>query len=76
MIKYVELTEYGGHRQPSWGERYLPAPEAGQIRVRTTTAGLNCIDLCQRRGNYRMPLPGGLGFESVGIVEAIGPGAL
>lgn len=47
MIKYVELTEYGGHRQPSWGERYLPAPEAGQIRVRTTTAGLNCIDLYQ-----------------------------
>src|SRR3546814_13748599 len=52
----------------------LPAPGPGEVRIRTTAVGLNFIDIYHRRGDYRLPLPTGLGSESVGVVEAVGPG--
>src|SRR3546814_1351651 len=52
----------------------LPAPGPGEVRIRTTAVGLNFSDIYHRRGDYRLPLPTGLGSESVGVVEAVGPG--
>ncbi len=51
----------------------LPAPEAGEVRVAQAAIGFNYIDTYQRSGYYPIPMPGGLGFEAAGTVEAIGP---
>lgn len=52
----------------------LPAPAAGQVRVRQRAIGFNYIDVYQRQGKYPLPLPSGLGHEAAGVVEAVGPG--
>ncbi|MFN3705546.1 MAG: quinone oxidoreductase family protein [Thermoflexales bacterium] len=53
----------------------LPTPEPGpgEVLVRVEAAGLNFIDVYQRRGWYAMPLPFTPGMEGAGVIEAIGP---
>ena len=54
----------------------LPAPGAGEVRVRVRAFGVNRADLLQRRGLYPAP-PGAppdiLGLEFAGEVDAVGP---
>ncbi|GAA4629432.1 zinc-binding dehydrogenase [Actinoallomurus vinaceus] len=55
----------------------LPEPGDGQVRVRILATPVNPSDLLYVRGYYagvepRFPAP--VGFEGVGIVDAIGPG--
>ncbi len=52
----------------------VPAPGPGEAQVRQTAIGFNFIDVYQRMGVYKLPLPSGLGFEAAGVVEAIGSG--
>ncbi len=54
----------------------VPAPAAGEVRVRMLAAPINPSDLLTVRGQYaRLPeLPATPGFEGVGIVDAAGPG--
>jgi NADPH2:quinone reductase len=42
--------------------------------VRNHAIGLNFIDVYFRNGLYPAPLPGGLGHEAAGVVEAVGEG--
>ncbi|MCQ9378876.1 quinone oxidoreductase [Methyloversatilis sp. XJ19-49] len=49
-------------------------PAAGEARVRQHAIGVNFIDIYYRSGLYPMPLPGGLGLEAAGVVEAVGEG--
>lgn len=49
-------------------------PQAGQVRIRQTTIGVNFVDIYFRRGLYPLPaLPAVLGLEGAGTVEAVGP---
>jgi NADPH2:quinone reductase len=48
------------------------APGATQVRLRHEAVGLNFIDTYFRTGLYPLELPGGLGNEAAGIVEAVG----
>jgi NADPH:quinone reductase len=50
----------------------LAAPGPGQARIRHEAVGLNFIDTYFRTGLYPVELPGGLGNEAAGIVEAVG----
>jgi NADPH2:quinone reductase len=52
----------------------LPPPGPGEIRIRHGAIGVNFIDTYHRTGLYPVPLPGGLGLEAAGTVEAIGEG--
>jgi NADPH2:quinone reductase len=52
----------------------LPEPGPGEARVRHAAIGLNYIDVYFRTGAYPQPLPGGLGMEGAGVVEAVGEG--
>jgi NADPH2:quinone reductase len=70
----IEITRTGGPEVMEWVERDLPEPGEGEVRIRSTAVGLNFIDIYHRRGSYKIPLPSGLGGESVGVVEAIGAG--
>src|ERR1700746_1043725 len=51
-----------------------PKPEAGQAVVKIEAAGVNFIDVYQRTGLYKVPLPFTLGQEAAGTVAALGPG--
>lgn len=49
-----------------------PVPAAGQALVKIHAAGVNFVDIYQRRGIYPVPLPYIPGLEAAGVVEAIG----
>lgn len=70
----VIMTEAGAPDVLSVVTEDLPSPGSGEVRLRQTAIGFNFIDVYQRRGLYSLPLPTGLGFEAVGIVEKLGDG--
>lgn len=51
-----------------------PKPGPGELLVRVEAAGVNFIDIYQRSGQYKIPLPIPLGLEGAGVVEARGEG--
>ncbi len=51
----------------------VPAPGPGEALVRVEAAGVNFIEIYQRKGQYRVPLPATPGGEGAGEVVAIGP---
>ena len=56
-----------------WESADLPAPGPAEVVVRHTAVGLNFVDTYFRSGLYPTRLPGGLGNEAAGVVEALGP---
>src|SRR5919206_2078950 len=74
MPKAIRLHQTGGHEVFRWEEVEVGEPGEGQARVRHTAVGVNFVDTYQRSGLYPVPLPGGLGSEAAGVVEAVGPG--
>lgn len=50
----------------------LPPPAIGEVRVRQSEIGVNFVDIYVRSGLYGVPLPGGVGAEAAGVVEAVG----
>ena len=58
------------------GERPLPEPGPGEVRVRTVLATIHNHDLWTIRGTYgfKPDLPAASGTEAVGIVDALGEG--
>jgi NADPH2:quinone reductase len=73
-MKAVRVNEYGGPAVLQLQEIETPRPVAGQALVRLRAAGLNFIDIYQRRGTYGRKLPFTLGLEGAGVVEAVGEG--
>lgn len=49
-----------------------PVPSAGQALVKIHYAGVNFVDIYQRRGVYPVKLPFIPGLEASGVVEAVG----
>lgn len=55
-------------------EDFTPRPPgSGELLVRNTAIGVNFIDIYFRTGLYPQNLPGGIGREAAGVVEAVGP---
>ncbi len=73
-MKVVRVHEYGGPDVLRIDELPTPEPGPGQVRVRVEAAGVNFIDIYQRSGLYKNPLPLALGLEGAGTVQALGPG--
>lgn len=71
-MKTVRIHTTGGPEVLTIENLELPAPAAGEVRIRHTVIGLNFQDIYTRAGQYVTPLPSGLGTEAVGIVESIG----
>ncbi|MFE9478287.1 NADP-dependent oxidoreductase [Streptomyces spororaveus] len=69
------VTEFGGPEQVALAEVPAPRPEAGQLRVKVTAAGLNPVDGAVRAGVFggagqRL----GLGWDVSGEIDEIGAG--
>lgn len=71
----ILIHAYGDASVLEHGSATLAPPGAGEIRVRHTAIGVNFVDIYHRTGLYPLPaLPGVLGVEAAGVVEALGPG--
>ena len=75
MVKSIRFHQTGGPDVLRLVDIELPAPGPGQVRLRQTAVGVNFRDILVRRGSHAVAaLPAGLGIESAGVVEALGPG--
>jgi len=71
-IRAIRIAAAGGPEAMRLETIDLPAPAAGQARVRHAAVGVNFIDTYHRSGLYPLPMPSGIGVEAAGTVEAIG----
>ncbi len=74
MTQLIRIEQHGGPEVLTLCDVELPAPGAGEVRVRNEVIGLNYIDTYHRSGLYPLPLPTGIGLEGAGVVEAVGEG--
>lgn len=73
MIDVVRLESFGGAEQLHLESVLVGEPGEGQVRLRQHAVGVNPLDISQRRGEVKIPLPSGIGLEGAGVVEAVGP---
>ena len=73
-MKAIQVTQYGSPEVLTIHEVSISNPGPGQALVRLEAAGINFIDIYQRRGTYPVPLPYIPGLEGAGVVESVGPG--
>ncbi len=73
------IHETGKPNVLQWEEVEISPPGHGEVRLRHTAIGVNFADTYHRGGidhPWKIPqLPCVLGFEAVGIVRELGPGA-
>jgi NADPH2:quinone reductase len=74
MPKAIRYAHTGGPEVLEYVDVEVGEPGPGEARVRNHAIGLNFIDVYFRNGLYPAPLPGGLGHEAAGVVEAVGEG--
>ncbi len=80
MIRVIEFDRFGDAGVLRMGERPLPEPGAGEVRVRVAASGVNPIDYKTRQGlgfvssRLQGALPWVPGYDLAGIVDAVGPG--
>ncbi len=72
--KAVHISQHGGPEQLQLVDVVVGEPGPGEIRIRHKAVGLNYIDVYQRSGLYKLPMPLQLGMEAAGVVEAVGEG--
>src|ERR1700758_5092178 len=76
-MQAIQFAQYGEPAQVlTVAERPLPGPEPGEARVRILASPVNPSDLLFVRGHYagvQPHFPSPVGFEGVGIVDALGP---
>ncbi len=73
-MKAVRINQFGDFDALQYQDVTLHELKEGEARVKLQAIGINYIDVYQRAGMYKPPLPFTLGQEAAGIVEAIGAG--
>ena len=74
MVHAIRIHQTGGPEVLKWENVEVPAPGPGQVRLKQHAVGVNYIDVYQRSGLYKLPLPFIAGSEGAGEVVAVGPG--
>lgn len=77
MIRVVQFAEFGPPEVLHTVEASIPEPGPGEVRIAVEAAGVQPFDAALRRGDMQsirpIDLPGRLGNEAAGTVEAAGP---
>ena len=73
-MQAIRAASFGGPEVMRLEELPTPSPAVGEALVRVEASGINFIDVYQRQGLYKIPLPARLGLEGAGVVEALGAG--
>jgi NADPH2:quinone reductase len=74
MVHAIRIHQNGGPEVLQWESVDVPAPGPGQVRLKHHAIGVNFIDIYQRSGLYKLPMPFTLGSEGAGEVVAVGEG--
>lgn len=72
-VKAIRVHATGGPEVLRYEEVPKPSPGPGQALVRIEAIGMNFIEVYQRTGIYKLPLPFTPGSEASGTVVEIGP---
>jgi len=73
-VRAIRIHETGGADALRLDTIADPVPGPGQVLVRLEAIGVNFIEIYQRRGIYKVPMPVVPGEEGAGVVEAVGSG--
>src|SRR2546422_10913839 len=73
-MKAIRVHAPGGPEALRYEDVERPVPGPGYVLVKIEAAGVNFIDVYQRTGHYKVPVPFTLGQEAAGTVVAVGPG--
>ena len=68
----VRVHQSGGPEVLTFEELPTPAPGPAEALVRIEAIGVNFVDIYQREGIYKMPLPFTAGSEAAGVVDSVG----
>jgi NADPH2:quinone reductase len=73
-MKAIQCVEWGGPERLRVADLPLPAPAAGEVRIRVAAAGVNFPDalIIQKKYQVQPQLPFVPGTEVAGTVEAVG----
>lgn len=74
MTKAIRISRVGGPEVMEYVDVEVGDPGPGEVCIRQAAIGVNFIDVYFRSGMYPQPLPGGLGMEGAGTIEAVGAG--
>jgi NADPH:quinone reductase len=71
-MKAIQVKQPGGPEAMELVELPVPEPKASEAVVKLAASGVNFIDIYNREGRYKVPLPFVLGQEGAGTVTAVG----
>ena len=71
-MKAIQVKQTGGPEALEYGDVPVPEPKPNETVVKIAAAGVNFIDVYQREGRYKLPLPFTAGQEGAGVVSAVG----
>jgi NADPH:quinone reductase len=71
-MKAIQVKQPGGPEALELVELPVPEPKASEAVVKLAASGVNFIDVYQREGRYKVPLPFVLGQEGAGVITAVG----
>jgi NADPH2:quinone reductase len=75
MPKAIRIHRCGPPEVMLWENVEIGDPGPGQVRLRNTAVGVNYRDIYLRSGQHALKsFPSGIGIESAGVIEALGPG--
>jgi NADPH:quinone reductase len=71
-MKAIQIQKTGGPEVMELVDLPVPQPKANEAVVKIQAVGVNFIDVYNREGRYKQPLPFVLGQEGAGTVSAVG----
>jgi NADPH2:quinone reductase len=71
-MRAIQIKQVGGPEVMEVVDLPVPQPKANEAVVKIQAAGVNFIDVYNREGRYKQPLPLVLGQEGAGTVSAVG----
>jgi NADPH:quinone reductase len=74
-MKAIQVKQVGGPEAMQLVDLPVPQPKPNEAVVKLSAAGVNFIDVYNREGRYKSPLPFVLGQEGAGVVTAVGADA-
>lgn len=73
-MKAIQIKQTGGPEAMELVDIPVPEPKPNEAVLKLAACGVNFIDVYQREGRYKVPLPFILGQEGAGTVTAVGAG--
>jgi NADPH2:quinone reductase len=71
-MKAIQVKQTGGPEVMELVDLPVPQPKSNEAVVKIQAAGVNFIDVYNREGRYKAPLPLVLGQEAAGVVSSVG----